>query len=139
MLKCVPKSNYLARAIVNHVFCGPGSLNPQAGFAQPPVLYVALFTVSPTSSSAGVEVISGGYYRSVGNFAPSSVEGTTSNNVSISFPAASANWGTLVAFGVFDAATAGNLLFFDSLLAPVFVGAGEQMSFPPGTLTAREL
>lgn len=139
MIVCVPKSNYLARAIVNHVFCGPGSLNPQSSFPQPDVLYVALFTVAPTSSGGGVEVISGGYYRSIGNFAPSSVEGTTSNNVSISFPAASANWGTLVAFGVFDAATAGNLLFFDSLLAPVFVGAGEQMSFPPGTLTAREL
>jgi len=100
---------------------------------------VALFTVSPTASTAGVEVISGGYYRVVGNFAPSSLQGTSSNNIVISFPGASSNWGTVVAFGVFDSLTVGNLLFFDALTVPLFVGTGEQMSFPPGALTAREM
>ena len=41
--------------------------------------------------------------------------GTTSNNSAIAFPAATADWGTVVAVGIFDASTGGNLLFFGSV------------------------
>jgi len=40
---------------------------------------------------------------------------TTQNNAVVTFPQATANWGTVIAFGVYDAATSGNLLFWDFL------------------------
>jgi hypothetical protein len=38
---------------------------------------------------------------------------TITNSAAITFPVASANWGTVVAFGLYDAASAGDLLLWD--------------------------
>jgi len=96
----------------------------------PTNLYFGLFTTAPTDSTSGTEVSGGAYQRvtyasSLGNWAgtqstgstiaSSGNTGTTSNNAPITFPAPTANWGTVVAVGVFDALTSGNLLFWAPL------------------------
>ena len=46
---------------------------------------------------------------------PNTTAAFAQNNAIITFPQASASWGTVVAFGLFDAATSGNLLAWDWL------------------------
>lgn len=61
---------------------------------------------------------------------------TVTNNAVITFPPATANWGTVIAWGLFDASTSGDLLLWDFLGAynwlPGFgssVGSGNGMVF----------
>jgi hypothetical protein len=57
-----------------------------------------------------------------------------SNDVAITFPTASASWGTVTHFGVFDASTAGNLLYWGALSVSKAVGSGDTASFAIGEL-----
>lgn len=96
-------------------------LTDQATMPTMPTPYLALFTTAPTADdgTGGVEVSGGSYARVATNGDWAAASGTTpvtiANNATISFPAATANWGTVVAFGIYDAATSGNLLFWDYL------------------------
>jgi len=117
----------------------------------PATVHVGLFTANPTDSTAGTEVTLGAYARvavtsSLANWAgtqgagttvaSSGTGGTTSNNVAITFPAPTANWGIITGHGVFDAATGGNLLFYGALTANKTVNSGDAAPvFPAGTLT----
>jgi len=74
-------------------------------------VYAALFTSAPGEAGGGTEVSGNGYARPL--LAPQSPSGGASSNaLTITFPAASASWGTVVAFGIFDALTGGNLLLY---------------------------
>jgi len=110
------------------------------GAAGPATLYVALFTTSPSDISAGVEVTGGAYARksvtsSLANWAgtqaagsttfSSGTSGTTSNNIVLDFPAPTANWGVITSFGIFDAATSGNLLVYGQLTTSKTVNNGD--------------
>lgn len=88
-----------------------------------PTAYVALFTTAPTddTGTGAVEVSGGAYARLATAAADWSAPSTTtdpttiSNAAALAFPTASADWGTVVAFGLYDAASAGNLLAWDWL------------------------
>ena len=90
----------------------------------PATWHVALYTACPTDSTAGTEVSVGAYARvavtaglaafagsqSAGStVASSGTGGTTSNNAAWTFPTPSAGWGTVVWWGITDAATVGNI------------------------------
>ncbi|HLY31261.1 MAG TPA: hypothetical protein VKQ36_09540 [Ktedonobacterales bacterium] len=98
--------------------------------AAPTTLYVGLFTALPgdtgtTGSPAdGTEVTaSNGYARvalttssgwsAIGG--ESSTEQYITNAGAISFPAATGSWGTIVGYGVWDASTSGNLIFYGTI------------------------
>ena len=51
--------------------------------------------------------------------------GVTANAVAITFPAPSANWGTVTHFGIFDAASGGNLLVWNALTIPRTIVNGD--------------
>ncbi|MFL6141659.1 MAG: hypothetical protein ACJ72N_07290 [Labedaea sp.] len=111
----------------------------------PAALYSALFTVTPSDAGGGTEVTGGAYARI--NLAPTATNwaatngatlttnpstgtsGTTSNNVAITFPTATAAWGTVVAVAIFDAVTGGNMLWWGALTANQVVGIGGTFSF----------
>lgn len=86
------------------------------GFTEPAAVYVALLTTAPTDDTGtGLVEVSGGAYArqaatfgSVNNADPS----TTANTAAVTFPQSTASWGTVVAFALYDAATAGNLLYW---------------------------
>ncbi len=84
-----------------------------------PTAYVALFTVAGIDAGTGFTEVSGGSYARVAtagsdwNSASGSAPSTISNANAITFPTASGDWGDVVAFGLFDASTAGNLMVWD--------------------------
>lgn len=101
--------------------------------------YIALFTVAPTDSTAGTEVSGGSYARtsSAGKWATPAA-GSVATNATVTFPTASGSWGTVVAFGVMDASSAGNLLMWGDLTASKAVGSGDIAEFASGQLTLTE-
>jgi hypothetical protein len=117
-------SDYLENKLIDHLF-------RTATFAKPAALYIALFTAAPADLGGGTEVVGGGYLRA--NLAPldtnwkatqggtsgasAGTGGVTSNAAAITFPTPTGNWGTVTHFGIFDAASAGNLLIWDALTA----------------------
>jgi len=106
-----------------------------------PTAYVALFTAVGTDAGTGFTEVSGGSYARVAtagadwNSAAGTGPSSISNVNTITFPAATANWGTVIAFGLYDASTSGNLLAWDYLGAfnwlPCTVSSAS-----PGVLTA---
>jgi hypothetical protein len=121
-------SDYLEQQLRNHLF-------RTATFAKPAAIYVGLFTVTPSDvAGSGTEVTGGNYGRAFsGTSAPldanwtavSTTDGVTDNAQDITFPVPSANWGTIVAFGIFDASTAGNMLIWGALTASKTVNNGD--------------
>lgn len=101
--------------------------------AIPSNLYVALYTVAPADTGGGTEVTGGGYTRILCTFGTSGVPRT--NSVKISFPVPSANWGTVLAFGLFDASTGGNLVAYADLSINREVGIGSEVYFDSGELS----
>jgi hypothetical protein len=135
-------SDYLENMLVDAIF-------RTRAFTKPVALYVGLFTASLSDAGGGTELSGGGYARV--NLAPgdanwtatqggvsgnsSGTGGLTQNAVAITFPAPTANWGTITHFGIFDAAAAGNLIIWDALTASKTISAGDPApSFPPGSL-----
>jgi hypothetical protein len=70
--------------------------------------------------------------------ASSGTSGTTSNNNTITFPAPTANWGTITGVGIFDASTSGNLLFYGALSQSKTVNNGDAApNFPAAALSVQ--
>lgn len=99
------KSNFLELSILNH-WLG------NSAYSAPATVHFALFTVAPTDAGGGTEVTGGSYARVVvtNNLTNFPSANPKSNAGAITWPTATADWGTIVAVGVFDAASSGNLL-----------------------------
>ena len=119
-------------------------------YSPPATGYIALFTTCPTDSTAGTEVTGGSYARvavtaSLANWAgtqsagsttaSSGTSGTTSNNNVITFPAATADWGTVNCFGYMTASSGGTLIFYAALTASRNITNGSTASFAAAALT----
>ena len=121
-------SDYLEDKVLEHVFGGNA-------YTAPGTLYVALFTVAPTDTGGGTEVSGGGYVRKSGAFTVSGTNPTTASNSSaIEYPTATADYGTVVAVGIFDASSSGNLLAYANLTASKVVSSGDVFRFNAGDL-----
>lgn len=102
--------------------------------------YVALFTAAPSDAGGGTEVTGGSYARkstAAGDWNAAS-GGSTSNANAITFPTASASWGTVTHFAIFDAASAGNMLRWAPLGTSKAIGNGDTASFAAGALVLTE-
>jgi len=137
-------TNYTENKLIDHIFRGQT-------FTAPTNLYVGLYTANPSDTGGGTEVTGGSYARvtvacSLANWAgtqsagstvaSSGTGGTTSNNGAITFPSPTANWGTITGVGVFDASSAGNLLWWSALTVNKTVNNGDPApSFPAASLT----
>ncbi len=82
--------------------------------------WVGLFTTAPANDGAsGTEVSGNGYARqSVTLSAPATGTGNArrcTNSNQITFGPATGTWGTIVAFGIWDASTGGTLRYWDNL------------------------
>lgn len=96
--------------------------------------YLALFTTAPSETGGGTEVSGGAYARQVVTFGSPS-NGSMSNSSAIEFPTATANWGTAKAWGLFDAATSGNLIWYGNIDTPKELLAGDIYRINAGNLT----
>lgn len=127
-------SDYLEVEIRKHIF-------RTGSFTKPSALYVGLFTAAPSDSGGGTEVSGGSYARvqrdpSDANWTgASSTTGVTDNAAAITFPAPTADWGTVTHWGIFDASSGGNLLVHGALTTPQTVtNGGSAPSFAAGAL-----
>ncbi len=136
-------SDYLENKLIDFILRGQ-PFNP------PATTYVALLVAAPSDAGGGMEAAGGGYVRvaipgALASWAgtqaagatvtSSGTSGTTSNNVAITFPAPTTNWGDVTHFGVYDAPSGGNLLFWGALTSSKYVsGGGAAPSFAPGQL-----
>jgi hypothetical protein len=121
-------SDYLEDKVLDHVFGGNA-------YTAPSTLYVALYTVAPTDTGGGTEVSGGSYARQSGAFSVSGTNPTTaSNTAAIEYPTATADYGTVVAVGILDASSSGNLLAYANLTASKVVSNGDVFRFNTGDL-----
>lgn len=135
-------TNNLENKLIDHIF-------RTAVYVKPAALWVGLYTTPVTDDAGGTEVTGGGYARV--NLPPgdanwtatqggttgasSGSSGATANAIPITFPAPTADWGTVTYFRIFDAAVGGAGVVFGPLAAPRVVLAGDPAPrFPPGTL-----
>ncbi len=138
-----PFTDYLENKVVDHLFRG-------TAYTAPATLYVSLHTAACSDSSTGTEVTGGSYARvavtsngtnwantqSSGTGVSSGTSGTTSNSSAITFPAPTANWGSITHFGIFDASSAGNMILCQALGTAKTVNNGDAApSFAGGALT----
>lgn len=139
-------SDYLENKLIDQIF------RAQA-FTFPTTLYIGLLTAAPTDSTAGTEVTGGSYARvAVANaltawagtqaagstVASSGASGTTSNNAAITFPAPTATWGVVTHIAIYDASTAGNILFYSALTTSKTINNGDAApSFATAALTVQ--
>lgn len=120
-------SNYLENALIN------GTLRATT-YTAPATVYVGLFTSDPTDAGSGTEVSGGSYARQSATFtAPAN--GVTTSNADITFPQATANWGTVGWIGIFDALTTGNLLYHTALDASKTIETGDIFKIASGNLS----
>ena len=128
-------TNYTETQLINHLF-------RTASFTKPSALYIALFTAVTDGEAGTVTELSGnGYARVVYNpldanwTAPIAGNGTTTNALAVTFPAATADWGIISHFGIFDALTTGNLLIYAPLTTARNITNGSTPSFAASALT----
>ena len=132
-------SQYLENALLNWF---RGTTFPAA----PATLYLALFTTPPANGvvagSTEVTIGSNSYVRlavtaNTTNFAAPSgaAPASSANGANFVFATPSgAGWGTISGWGMFDAASAGNLLEYGTF-TPVTVASGDTVEFLTGALT----
>jgi hypothetical protein len=121
-------SDYLEDKVLEHVFGGNA-------YTAPTTLYVGLYTVAPTDTGGGTEVSGGAYARQTAAFTVSGTNPTTaSNSAAVEYPTATANYGTVVAVGIFDALSGGNLLAYANLDTSKVVSTGDVFRFNTGDL-----
>lgn len=130
------KSDYLENKIADLVLGG-------VSFSSPATVYVALYTAAPNDAGGGTEVSGYAYARKdvtndLTNW-PSASNGVKSNGTAIEFAAASGgNWGTITHFALFDALSAGNMLYYGALSSSKTINDGDQARFAAGALTITE-
>jgi hypothetical protein len=128
----VSKSDYLENKLLDH---------ETGKTAYPmPAVWVALFTAAPSDAGGGTEVTGGAYARkaTVGADWNAASGGSVSNANAITFVTASASWGTVTHWALFDAVTAGNMLRWAALSTSKLIGSGDIASFAAGALVLTE-
>lgn len=124
-------SDHLEDELLDHVFGG-------GDYSRPATVYVALYTVAPTDAGGGTECTGGSYARKAvtnndTNF-PAASSGAKSNGTDIEFVEATGDWGTVVAFAIFDALSGGNMLCWADLSANKDIDSGDTAKFAAGEL-----
>lgn len=140
----MPFTQYLDNILVNLFFGSTG-----APYTPATPLYYALSTTVPTQAKGSApywnftepSTVSTAYARvsvanTTANF-PNGTVGTLTNGAIVAFPAATASWGTVTYFGIFDSATvgAGNCLGYGILNVPQAIAGGDTLSFAIGAIT----
>jgi len=118
-------SDYTENRVLDHLFRAVASTAPAT-------VYLALFTVAPTDAGGGTQVSTGGYARQAITFGAAS-GGAIANTVAVSFTASGAAYGAVVAVGIFDALTVGNMLAWAPITSAT-VNDGDTLQFPIGDI-----
>lgn len=131
-------SNYLENKVLDHVLTA-------TSYSAPGTRYLALFNNTSGSAAANLEAgtltdetsTSGtAYARQAVTFAAAS-SGSSATNATVTFPTATANWGTITHVAVMDGGTAGsgNVLFYGAVTTSKTIETGDTFQVSSGNLT----
>lgn len=123
-------SDYWEDATLNHLF--------NKAVYTAPTIYVGLSSTAPADDGTGVTEPSGGGYARVATASTdwnSASGGQITNANDITFPQATADWGTMSYIVLYDAASAGNLLAYAALTTAKTVQNGDTAQFAAGDIT----
>lgn len=129
------KTNFLENEILDHILRGET-------YTAPTAVYSALFTVIPSDSSGGTEVTTtdSSYTRVETTFVTAglTVTGQSVNESAVNFATITGGATvTVVAWGLLDAATGGNLLYWATVTSTA-LEVGDQATFPAGNIVVTE-
>lgn len=123
-------TRYAERELLDHLL-------KTGAYTQPTNIYVALFTVAPSSQGGGTEANYTNYARVQCNAWDAATDAdpvVAQNTSAITFPEAGSS-NTIVACGLYDAATDGNLLAFGAVSKQI--DSSDTPRFSAGTLKVR--
>lgn len=133
-------SNYLEEKVLDHVL-------RNTALTSPTTVYLALFTADPSTGSTAENLEAGtltdevstsgtAYARQSVTFAAVS-GGSCSTNADVTFPAATANYGTVTHIAIMDGDTEGsdNVLFYGALDSAKTIESGDTFQITSGNLT----
>ena len=120
-------SDYLENKVLNHVL-------RNTSYTSPTTVYVGLFTSDPTDAGSGTEVSGGSYARQALSVTTAS-GGIVTSSADVTFPQATANWGTVSHIGILDALSSGNLLMHTPLTTSKTIDSGDILKINSGNLT----
>jgi len=121
-------NTFLANAVLDHIF-------KNTAYDTTADIYVALSRANPGDDGSGIDEPSGNNYARVNhNTWDAASGGATENNGAITFPQASAAWGTVTHFFMADASSSGNYLFYGALDNSRNIGQNDTPSFADGAL-----
>lgn len=122
-------SDYLENEVLDHVL-GNGAYTPAAN------IYVGLWTADDGLESGTLtsEVSGGSYARQTMTF-DAAAGGSADSAATVTFPAATANWGTITHVALMDAASAGNVLFHGAVTTSKTIESGDTFQISAGNLT----
>lgn len=121
-------ANYAELKLLDHVF----KVTP---FSQPSNIYMALSKADPGESGGSIDEPSGGDYARVQvNSWNAAASRATANTSAIQFPRATADWGTITHWALFDASTSGNPLAYGAISNPssLVMSNGRRARFAAG-------
>lgn len=121
-------SNYLENKLLDHVL-------RNTSYTSPTTTYVGLYTSNPDEGNTGTEVSGGSYARQPLSVTTAS-GGIVTSSADVTFPQATASWGTISHIGILDALTSGNLLMYTALTTSKTIDEGDILKISTGSLTA---
>lgn len=119
-------SDYLENKVLDHVL-------GTTSYTMPTTVYIGLSTGSFADDNSGTELSGGSYARQSIAF-DAAASGTTDNTAAVDFPVATASWGTVSHYGLFDALSGGNLLIHGAFTASKTVDSGDVLRISAGEL-----
>lgn len=125
-------SDYLELELLDQTF---GAL----AWTAPATVYIALSTVNPLDDGSGLAEPAGGSYARKAQDNDkvtwtTASAGALSNAIVVEFVTATADWGTITHFAVYDALTGGNMLGHGALSVSKAVDNGDTARFAIGEL-----
>lgn len=119
-------SDYLENKILDHVL-------GTTAYTAPSTVYIGLATASFADDNSGTELTGNNYSRVSASF-DAAASGTTDNSAAIEFAAATGSWGSVSHFGIFDAASSGNLLIHGAFTSAKTIASGDVLKIATGDL-----
>lgn len=104
-------------------------------------VWIGLYTATPSDTGGGTEVSGGSYARvavvrtGAGWNAATGTLALSANTGVITFPTASGSWGTVTQFGIFDAVTAGTMIYWGDLTTSKTISSGDTATFAAASIS----
>lgn len=129
-------SNYLENKVLDHVLTA-------TAYSAPSTRHVALFKSPVTLAATDAELeagtltneVSGGSYARKAVTFGAAVGGVSVTNATVTFDAATANWGEITHVAVMDQSTGGNVLFWGRVTVAKTIESGDTFQISSGNLT----